>query len=140
MASFLRPLLTGSPNNAGIVNERTGAIVVSEVETAFESKTRNRGLLGRTRLPESTGLIIAPCNGVHTFFMRFPIDVVFISRDGIVRRVVSNLRPWRISASFGAYAVLETAAGVIKRSGTTRGDRLVVTTAAAGPPANGSAV
>ena len=134
MASFLRPLLTGAVGRASIVNERTGGVVVAEVETAFDSKTRNRGLLGRSGLPESVGLVIAPTNAVHTFFMRFPIDVVFVDRAGVVRRVVANLRPWRISASLRAYAVLETAAGVIARSGTVAGDRLMVTT-----PPSGSA-
>jgi uncharacterized membrane protein (UPF0127 family) len=70
--------------------------------------------------------VIAPCNGVHTFFMKFAIDVVFVGRDGTVRRITPSLRPWRMAISPRSFAVIETAAGVIGTSGTRPGDRLAI--------------
>ena len=107
-------------------NVRTGAPLVTRLETAFDSKSRNRGLLGRTGLDPSHALVIAPCNSVHTFFMKFAIDVVFVTRDGTVRRIASALRPWRVAVSPRSFAVIETAAGVIGTSGTRPGDRLAI--------------
>jgi len=107
-------------------NVRTGAPLVTRLETAFDSKTRNRGLLGRTSLEPGHALVLAPCNSVHTFFMKFAIDVVFVGRDGTVRKVAHAVRPWRIAISPRSFAVIETAAGVIGASGTRRGDRLTI--------------
>ena len=107
-------------------NVRTGAPLVTRLETAFDSKSRNRGLLGRTSLQPGHALVLAPCNSVHTFFMKFAIDVVFVGRDGTVRRIASALRPWRVAISPRSFAVIETAAGVIGTSGTCPGDRLAI--------------
>jgi hypothetical protein len=107
-------------------NERTGGIVASTIEMAVDSKTRRRGLLGRTSLSEGTVLIIAPCNGVHTFFMRFTIDVVFASRDGRIVKICRHLRPWRIGAALRAFAALEFANGAAEHAGIAIGDRLTV--------------
>ena len=67
---------------------------------------------------------IAPCSAVHTFFMRFVIDVVFVDRQGGVLKGVADLKPWRIAARPGAYAVVELNAGAIRRSELKVGDRL----------------
>jgi uncharacterized membrane protein (UPF0127 family) len=107
-------------------NVRTGAALVTRLETAFDSKSRNRGLLGRTSLEPGHALVLAPCNSVHTFFMKFAIDVVFVGRDGTIRRIASALRPWRVAISPRSFAVIETAAGVIGTSGTRPGDRLAI--------------
>ena len=72
------------------------------------------------------GIIIAPCGGIHTLFMRFPIDVVFVNKDGTVRKVCHGLRPWRLALSALAFAVVEVAAGEASRSGTESGDRLTL--------------
>jgi uncharacterized membrane protein (UPF0127 family) len=56
-------------------------------------------------------MMLAPCAAVHTAFMRFALDVVFVDRTGRVRKIVRGLEPWRMSASFGAYAAIELAAG-----------------------------
>ena len=126
MPSFLSPLARQPDVPLTLWNVRTGAPVVTRLEAAFDSRSRNRGLLGRTGLEPGHGLAIAPCNGVHTFFMKFPIDVVFVARDGTVRRIAPAVRPWRLALSPGSYAVIETAAGVVGNSGTRRGDRLTV--------------
>lgn len=122
--SFLRPLAREPHRAFRLRNMRTGVPVVASVEPAFDSRTRNRGLLGRTGLPADQALAIAPCNAVHTIAMKFTIDVMFVNRDGSVRRIVHGLRPYRLAASFRSHCVIETAAGVIAASGTRVGDTL----------------
>ena len=130
---FLSPLVRGAPSGAGgmaprylLKNERTGMVVSTTIETAFDSKTRRRGLLGRAGLAEEAVLIIAPCDSVHTFFMRFPIDVVFADRQGKIVKISHNLPPWRVSLAFRAFATLEFAAGRAEASGLRMGDRFVI--------------
>lgn len=67
-------------------------------------------------------LVIAPCSSIHTAFMRFPIDAVFVTRDGTVSRVFADVAPWRVRASPGAFAVIELAAGAAGREQLLRGD------------------
>jgi hypothetical protein len=71
-------------------------------------------------------LVIAPCSAIHTFAMRFPIDVIFAARDGRVLKTREAFPPGRMSVSLGAFAVIEMAAGEIARAGIRKGDRLVV--------------
>jgi uncharacterized protein len=131
--SFLAPLIT-EPRSVGVLrNTRTGGVIVTHLETAFDRKRRNRGLLGRTSLERNHALILAPCNAVHMFFMKFPIDVMFVGRDGTVRRIVRELRPWRVAAALTAYTTIETAAGVARETDTRVGDVLSVEVAAAAP-------
>jgi hypothetical protein len=122
--SFLDPLLK-RPQDAWVLrNDRTSLIVASSLECAFESATRRKGLLGRTSLPADAALVIAPCNSIHTFFMRFAIDVVFVARDGRVVRVSGAVPAWRIRLALRAFAVVELAAYALERSDTREGDRL----------------
>jgi uncharacterized membrane protein (UPF0127 family) len=114
------------PGPYALVNERTGQILASAVDIAGTSETRRRGLLGRDSLDPSEALIIAPCSAIHMFFMRFAIDAVFVERDGRVRKIVHDLRPWRIALSFGAYAVVEMSSGAVARSDVEVGDRLMI--------------
>lgn len=86
--------------------------------------TRLRGLLGRSSLRSGEGLLIRPTSAIHTCFMRFPVDAVFLDRDLVVLRAVSDLRAWRIAACRGSRAVLELGAGEISRRGIRAGDRL----------------
>jgi uncharacterized membrane protein (UPF0127 family) len=100
---------------------------------------RMRGLLGRSGLESGEGLFLRPAPSVHTFFMRFPIDVVFLARDGEVVKVVPSVKPWRTTAARGARAVLELAAGEADRRGIRVGDRLdlsVLAGGGSGPAAN----
>jgi uncharacterized membrane protein (UPF0127 family) len=85
---------------------------------------RLRGLLGRSRLVSGDGLLIRPTSAIHTCFMRFPIDAVFLDRDLVVLKVVSDLRPWRLASRRGAKSVLELAAGESRRRGVQAGERL----------------
>ena len=101
--------------------------------------TRMRGLLGRGGLESGEGLLLRPAGSVHMFFMRFPIDVVFLSRDGDVLKIVSALRPWRTAGARRAKAALELGAGEAERSGIRVGSRLdlsVLAGSGSGPAAN----
>jgi uncharacterized membrane protein (UPF0127 family) len=122
--SFLDSLVA-SPTTPWILrNARHQQVVARHIESAFDRKTRNRGLLGRASLSPDRALILAPCNSIHTFFMKFAIDVAFVDRSGLIVRARQVVRPWRVQASFRAFAVVELAAGVLARSDTRSGDRL----------------
>jgi uncharacterized membrane protein (UPF0127 family) len=99
-------------------------VLVSRLEAAFDSATRKKGLLGRDRLEPGTGLVIAPCGGIHTCFMRFPIDVLFMARDGRVVKVRSAVPPWRLALAISAFCVIELPAHAAAEAGTRAGDRL----------------
>jgi uncharacterized membrane protein (UPF0127 family) len=96
-----------------LVNERTGVTIARDVEVAATRASRRTGLLGRASLDPASALVLERCFAIHTAFMRFAIDAVFLDRRGVVRRVVS-LPPWRIAATFGAAAVVELAAGAAR--------------------------
>jgi uncharacterized membrane protein (UPF0127 family) len=100
--------------------------VATRVETAFSSADRKRGLLGRDGLEPGHALVIAPTNLVHTFAMRFPIDILFVARDGRVLKVSSAVPPRRIAGSLRGFAVIEMAAGEASRSDTRVGDLVEV--------------
>jgi uncharacterized membrane protein (UPF0127 family) len=93
-----------------------GRVVCQRCYVADGVLTRMRGLLGRSTLEVDEGLLLKPGGSVHTFFMRFPIDVVFIDRDGRVTRVVRDLAPWRVAGSRRARTVLELPAGASARA------------------------
>lgn len=105
-------------------NVTRGTVLGAEINTADTSATRRTGLLKHTGLASGEGLWIVPCEGVHTFFMKFPIDVLYLDRAKRVRKVRPNMVPWRMSACLTAHSVLELASGEIVRTGTAVGDQL----------------
>lgn len=107
-----------------VLNETKSLVLADRVQIAGTSQSRRQGLLSFTAMPKGFGIWIAPCEAVHTFRMRFPIDLVFLSRDKQVTKVVQALRPWRIAVSFRSHSVLELEAGTIDRTRTLPGDRL----------------
>lgn len=109
-----------------LMNARTREPVATSVELAVTRKSRRRGLLGRDRLEDSAALILEPCAAVHTAFMRFHIDVVFVNRGGYAVKIVEDVPPWRIALSARAHAVIEMAAGSLRRLDLSLGDRLYV--------------
>jgi uncharacterized membrane protein (UPF0127 family) len=123
---FLEPLLEAGRADLVFRLQRTGSTLAEHLELASDSKARTRGLLGRDGMEAGSVLIIAPCNAVHTFFMRFTIDVVFADRDGRVRKVCRHLKPWRIGTAVGAFAALEFPAGSADRAGISQGDYVEV--------------
>ena len=98
-----------------LVYAERGSVLAREVEPAFDSKTRKKGLLGRESIPADYALIIAPCSAVHTFSMRVPIDLIFVTKDGTITKTCRGVKPWRMAGSLGAYAVIEAAEGFIDR-------------------------
>jgi uncharacterized membrane protein (UPF0127 family) len=104
-------------------NRTRGSIVASRLRSADRVDQRLIGLMGKKRLPEWEALLIDPCNSIHCFFMRFPIDAVFVDREWKVRKVARRVRPWRIAfGGRGAHAVIELADG--GASGVEVGDQL----------------
>ncbi|MGH9144325.1 MAG: DUF192 domain-containing protein [Vicinamibacterales bacterium] len=110
--------------NVVLINERTQKPVATQVEIAATRSTRRRGLLGRDHLDQASAMLLAPCTSVHTVGMRFPIDVVFVDRQGYAVKIVRNLRPWRIALAAGGRAVIEMAGGSLERGDVLPGDRL----------------
>lgn len=115
-----------APAQWGLRIERSGRWLARTIEIAGDSRTRKQGLLGRDRLEAGTALVIAPSQGVHTFGMRFPIDIVGVSRDGTVVKCRSEVGPRRLVFAFSAFAMLEVASGVGSEAGLEVGDRLTV--------------
>ena len=75
-------------------------------------------------------MLIAPSNAIHTFFMKFAIDVAFVAKDGRVVKIRPALAPWRMAAAWGGFAVIEMAAGSFERAETVAGDTLLIEAAA----------
>jgi uncharacterized membrane protein (UPF0127 family) len=103
-----------------------GIVVCERCTVADRMLPRMKGLLGRRALSSGEGMLIRPAPSIHTFFMRFPIDAVFLARDGEVLKVSSNVKPWRTRSCRRAHSVLELAAGEAERRMVARGDRLRV--------------
>ena len=98
------------------------------IDLADTSAKRRTGLLKHERLAAGEGLWIVPCASVHTFFMKFPIDLVYLSKNRKVRKVRHAVKPWRMSACLRAHSILELPAGAAEKSGTQAGDELGVET------------
>lgn len=126
MRTFLTPLLKGMPDALVLRNQRTGTVVASQLLPAFDSETRRTGLLKHSSLPPGAAMLIAPTNAIHTFFMKFAIDVAFVAKDGRIVKITPAMPAWRMSAAWGGHAVIEMAAGSFERAATTVGDKLVI--------------
>ena len=98
-----------------------GTVVCEHCLLAETWFTRLRGLLGRKGLAEGEGLLLRPASSIHTAFMRFTIDAVFIDRENRIVKVASEPRPWRMAACRGSRAVLELSAGEAARRGMRPG-------------------
>src|SRR5439155_10279594 len=101
-----------------------GRVVCERCAVADRAHHRMRGLLGRRRLQPGEGMVLRPAWNIHTAFMRFPIDVVFLDADQVVIRIESDLAPWRTVSCRGAREVVELAAGECARRGLETGDRV----------------
>ena len=101
-------------------------VACERCDVADHPVARMRGLLGRSDLPRGEGILLRPAGSIHTFFMRFPIDVVFLDADDRVLEVVPHLAPWRAAGVKGARAVLELAAGEADARGIRAGSKLTV--------------
>src|SRR5579884_4462592 len=97
-----------------ILNLTRERVVCERGYVANRALARMRGLLGRSHLPEGEGLLLEPAYAIHTAFMRFPIDVVFLDSHMRVMKVVDSLPPWRTAGAHQAFSTLELAAGEAK--------------------------
>ena len=103
-----------------------GRVVCEHLLVAARPLRRMRGLLGRAELPPDQGILLRPAGSVHTFFMRFPIDVLFLDREEVVVGIEPSLGPWRTAGRRGAKSVVELASGECERRGIEVGDTLAV--------------
>jgi len=106
------------------------AFELRRIEIADRPLARMRGLLGRESLGDDEGLLLRPAGSIHTCFMRFPIDAVFLDRDLVVIGTTEHVEPWSTAGRPGAKAVLELAAGTCERLRVKHGDRLLLTNVA----------
>jgi uncharacterized protein len=110
-----------------VLNSTRGATVADRVEVARSAWSRGKGLLGRSGLAPNAGLLIIPCNSIHSFFMQFRFDALFLDRDYRVLQIIHEMKPWRASSLvWRAHAVLELPAGVARGTGVQIGDQLAV--------------
>ena len=107
------------------VTNSKGAVLADRAAIADTSATRRTGLLKHSKLDPGEGLWIAPSEGVHTFGMKFPIDVVFLSKSKKILKIRPNMVRRRIALSLRAHSVLELPAGTLDSTGTLAGDQLV---------------
>ena len=105
-------------------------VLATSADVADTSAKRRTGLLKHQRLESGQGLWISPCESVHTFFMKFAIDLVYLDKRKKVRKVRHAVPPWRLSACLAAHSVLELPAGSVALTGTVRGDQLAFDTLA----------
>ena len=119
--SALLPQL-GVEDRLRVVNVTRATVLATRLELADSAAKRNKGLLGRKGLEPGGGLWIIPCESVHTFFMQFAIDLIYIDRDFKVKKVRRSVGPWRLSVCFSAHSILELPAGTIAATQTRNGD------------------
>ena len=113
-----------SESRLRVTNVTRGTVLATALEVADSGPKRNKGLLGRTGLAEGEGLWIVPCESVHTFFMKFPIDLVYLDRKHRIKKVCDSVPAWRLSVCLSAHSILELPAGTIRGTRTERGDTL----------------
>jgi hypothetical protein len=124
-ANWWKSVRLRKPQLIAVVDRRSGAVIGSAIRVADTALARMVGLLGNTGLAPGSGLLLAPCSGVHTLGMAFAIDVVAVDRQWRVRRLWPELPPGRFAGvSWKAYAMLELPAGAIRESGVAVGDEL----------------
>ena len=99
-------------------NQTRKTVLAQSADVADTSEKRRTGLLKMERLEPGAGLWIVPCESVHTFFMKFPIDLVYLDKKRKVRKVRHAVPAWRLSACLTAHSILELPAGVAEKSGT----------------------
>ena len=126
---FLAPLLREPGAPWQLRNARNNSVVAHHILQAFDSQRRRKGLLARDQLEDGYAMIIAPSSAVHTCFMRFPIDLAFVTREGTLLKTRASVGPWRVSVCLRAFAVVEWPAGTLARHGVVPGDRLFVSQA-----------
>ena len=114
------------PSRVSIRNITRDTQVADRVEVAGSNVKRSKGLLGRKGLNHGEGMWIIPCEAIHTFFMQFPIDLIYLDRKHRVKKTRTAVPAWRLSFCLSAHSVLELPAGTVQETRTERGDLLEV--------------
>lgn len=109
-----------------VENLTRGTIIVEDLSLAITLRERLIGLMGTKELKRGTGLFIKTCDSIHTMFMNYPIDVLFVNSQNVVLKAVSNISPWRMAFSLKSNYVIELPVGTIKNSKTIMGDQLEI--------------
>ncbi len=110
-----------------VISETKGTVLADDVRLADGIWSRFWGLMGRKGLPDGAALLLKPSSSIHTAFMRFAIDVVFLDRSLRVVKVVPQMRPFRVAIAFGgAYSALELNAGAAAKAQVQTGDQLAL--------------
>ncbi len=108
-------------------NTTRGVYLATEAGMATGLLSRGLGLMFRKGLPEGGGLVLIPEGQIHMFFMRFPLDVIHVGRDGVVLRILHGIKPWRVGPMVRkCRMVIELPAGAAARTGTEVGDVLTL--------------
>jgi len=107
-----------------VLNVTRQTFLATHMEVADSGPKRNKGLLGRDGLAQGEGLWIVPCEAVHTFAMRFAIDLVYLDRNRKIKKLRSAVPPWRLSGCLTAHSIIELPPGTITYTKTQRGDTL----------------
>jgi len=130
-ASALKPAqqLSSHSDCVKIRNITRNTIIAANAEVARSGAKRSEGLLGRKGLGPGEGMWITPCEAVHTFFMQFPIDLIYLDRKHCIKKVRSNVGPWRLSACLSAHSIIELPSGTIRDSQSQPGDLVEVSPA-----------
>jgi uncharacterized membrane protein (UPF0127 family) len=115
-------VLHSSKLKVQVRNQTRDTVLGRSVDMADTSAKRRTGLLKHEKLEPGEGLWIMPCESVHTFFMKFPIDLVYLDKKRKVRKVRRAVPAWRLSACLTAHSILELPAGTIEATGTQAGD------------------
>jgi len=113
-----------------VIRNRTRSTELADhAELAHSGAKRSKGLLGRRGLGRGEGMWIVPCEAVHTFFMQFPIDLIYLDRKLRIKKIRDSVPPWRISACLAAHSVIELPAGTIRNTQSECGDILEISDA-----------
>lgn len=109
-----------------LIDSTKKTVLAERLQMKSNPLQRMRGLLGRSFLPYGEGLLLVPCNSIHTFFMRFPIDVLFLDRFHKVLKIVENLQPDRFALHLKAFQTVELPAGTVCKFNTEVGSNLIL--------------
>lgn len=110
-----------------LFNQTKNIILAEEIFLAHTFFSRSRGLLNKRNFPSGQGIILAPCKAVHTFFMRFPIDLIFVDKNYKVLKLLANIKPNRLTGiCWSACKVVELPAGTLKLTHTQVFDQLLL--------------
>lgn len=112
-------------DSVGVLNTSKNVLIAQEAYIAATMESRLRGLLGRASLGSNEALILKPCNSIHTFFMRFPIDVLFLDKDMKVVKTIQNMGPNKLGPIIWKSRIaIELSSGKISQTSTQVGDKI----------------